>query len=251
MATPRFSTALVTGANRGLGLEFVRQLLDAGSRVVAVCRARSSADGLRDLQVRHGDKLEIAELEVGNLPALTAFRPPLAEGCGLDLLIHNAAMLGGPRANGIEMVAPEGFDEVFRVNVAAPLFLTKALLPCLAAGRAPVVTVLGSRTGLVSDVLEEPGRDLFYSTSKAAAHRLVTALASELAPRGVTVVGVNPGWVLTGMTSDGPSKPTLLPEESVAGVLEVLSRVQAADTGRFFHYNGSRARWEAVSPERV
>jgi NAD(P)-dependent dehydrogenase (short-subunit alcohol dehydrogenase family) len=186
----RGRTALVTGTSRGVGRAAALLLAQFGARVV--CHARSEADA-RDVAALidgipvWGDLSSSTQRE--SVAAAT-----LASTDSLDLLVHNAGVLF---AGGIEEVTAVRFEEAMAVNVAAPLFLTKALLPALRRATAARIVMVSSRRGLLSDRLEQDM--LIYRISKAAINALTVRLAIELAPDGIGVNAVDPGWVRTQM----------------------------------------------------
>lgn len=231
------STVLITGANRGLGLEFVRQYAAAGWRVVATCRNPGAADALAALPV------EVAALDVADLAGLPAAVARLGQG-PLDLVINNAGVFGGSYADQeLSHVTPAHWDEVLRVNTIAPLMLTTALLPRLpgpgpGAGAGARAVFLSSQLGSMAD--NTSGGLYLYRSSKAALNAVVKSLAIDLAPRGITVAALHPGWVRTDM--GGPQAPLDAPT-SVAGMRAVIDGLTPADSGRFLAYDGKEVPW--------
>ena len=226
---------LVTGANRGLGLEFVRQFLMRGDHVVATCRDVAAATGLRQLEAGSGGRLRLLPLE---LPVEASIRG-LADELGrldtrIDILINNAGVLQpGERFGDITL---DGLGAAFSINAAGPFLLTQALAPCLADG-ARVVN-LSSRLGSIasSDAFRTPT----YAVSKAALNMAGRLLAHALADRGIAVVAISPGWVRTAM---GGADAALAPEESVTAMLRVIDGIDLADSGGFLGTDGQPIPW--------
>lgn len=232
---------LVTGANRGLGLEFVRQLLARGERVVATCRQPGRASMLNALAGEYPGRLRVLPLDVGEPKShaeLVAEWPLLAgEGEApprIGLLVNNAGVLhSGERFGGL------GLDNLlhsFRTNAAGPLLLTQALAPLLADG-ARVVNI-SSRLGSVA-ATERFGTPS-YALSKAALNMATAQLKHALADRGIIVVAVSPGWVRTDMGGD---QAEVAPADSVAGLLRQVDRLGPEDSGRFLDWQGEPIPW--------
>lgn len=227
--------ALVTGANRGLGLEFVRQLLARGERVVAACRQPGRALELTRLAGAHPGHLAILPLTLPEPRSIAELaREVEALDLRIGLLVNNAGMLvSGERFGAIEGKA---LRDSFAANAEGPFLLAQALAPRLADG-AKVVNVstsLGSIGGTAS--LHSPS----YAISKAALNMATRQLAHALGGRGVTVFCAHPGWVKTDM---GGAGATLTPQASVSGLLKVLAAIKPADAGTYVDYRGKALPW--------
>lgn len=238
MATPRFATALVTGANRGLGLEFVRQLLAAGSHVVATCRQPGKATALNTLAGEHPGRLHVLPLDVADARsrAELARELPLAlgEDGRIDLLLLNAGVLhSGERFGHLDQAQ---LEHSVRTNALGPLLLTEALAPLLAGGVR--VVALSSRLGSMACTTRfgTPG----YAMSKAALNMAVMQLAHALTDHKAVVVAVSPGWARTDM---GGANADVDPADAVAGLLHEAGRLTDADNGRFFDWQGEPVAW--------
>ena len=230
--------ALVTGANRGLGLEFTRQLLAAGSHVVAACRHPGKATALNTLAGEHPGRLHVLPLDVAEpkTHAELVRELPLVLGDDgrLDLLLNNAGVLhSGERFGHLALAS---LDDSFRSNAAGPLLLTQALAPWLADG-AKVVN-LSSRLGSIGLTTRfgTPG----YNISKAALNMVTALLAQALAERGIAVVALSPGWVRTDM---GGEDAELEPAQAVAGLLRVADGLGPDDSGGFLDWQGETVPW--------
>jgi NAD(P)-dependent dehydrogenase (short-subunit alcohol dehydrogenase family) len=217
--------AVVTGANRGIGLALVRQLHGASAAVVAVCRQTSH--GLQALGVRVESGIDVADPQAGAELSQRLARDDL------ELLIHNAG-IGGFES--LETTTPEHALAQFQVNALAPLFLTRALLHRMQA-RAKVALV-SSRMGSIAD--NSSGGFYGYRMSKAALNAAGASLAHDLKPRGIAVVILHPGAVRTGMTN---GQGNIDPEVSARGLLKRIDELQLEATGRFLHENGTALPW--------
>ena len=228
---------LVTGANRGLGLEFVRQLLARGDHVIAACRHPGKAQALNVLAGEHPGRLKVLPLELGDPRSHAELAREVAlvnDGERLDLLINNAGVLRGGERFG--QVALADLDASFRTNAAGPFLLTQALAEQLADGGK--VANLSSEVGSIG--LRQEFRTPSYAIGKAAQNMATTLLAQALAARGITVVALHPGWVRTDM---GGPQAALTPQESVAALLTLLQKVGLEQSGSFLDWQGDPLPW--------
>lgn len=229
---------LVTGANRGLGLEFTRQLLAQGDRVVATCRQPGKATALNRLAGEHPGRLHVLPLEMAepksHVELVRELPLVLGKDGRLDLLLNNAGVLHSGERFG--NVGADNLDDSFRTNAAGPFLLTQALAPLLADG-ARVVN-LSSRLGSIA-ATERFGTPS-YNISKAALNMATALLAQALAERGIVVAAFSPGWVRTEM---GGSEADVAPEDAVAGVLRQTDALDTADSGRFLGTDGETIPW--------
>ncbi len=217
--------AVVTGANRGIGLELARQLKGRGASVVAVCR--KSSPELDALGVRVESGIDVTE---------PAARSKLAERLmhdDIDLLIQNAGVL---LADSLEDVDVDKVRAQIELNAIAPVFLTRALAPRLHSGAK--VALITSRMGSMGD--NGSGRYYGYRMSKAALNAAGVCLAHDLKPRGVAVVILHPGAVRTEMTG---GQGMIEAHESVSGLLQRIDELRLETTGRFLHQNGEVLPW--------
>ena len=217
--------AVVTGANRGIGLEFARQLKARGATVVAVCR-RSSPE-LDALGVRVESGFDVTE------PAAWSRLAERLAHDQIDLLIQNAGMLVG---DSLEDLALDKVRAQFELNAIAPLFLTRALAPRLHSGAK--VALITSRMGSIGD--NGSGGYYGYRMSKAALNAAGVSLAHDLGPRGIAVVMLHPGSVRTGMTG---GQGMIDADESVRALLQRIDELRLETTGRFLHHNGDVLPW--------
>ena len=228
---------LVTGANRGLGLAFVTQLLERGARVLACCRDPGQARVLEALAAAHGNNLAIHALDVADPAAIAALPEAAAKHLQrIDLLVNNAGVLVSGERFGDVMA--ESLAESFAVNATAPLLITQALAPLLALGNKPRVLCITSQLGSIAQA--NGFRTISYAMSKAALNMAVRRLATELGPRGIVVLAAHPGWVKTSM---GGKNATLAPVDSAHALLDLIVRASTEDGGKFLAYDGAELPW--------
>ena len=222
---------VVTGANRGLGREFARQLATGkNNHVIGTARRPEAASELQALGVT------IEQLDLADEGSLAAFARRL-DGVPIDVLIHNAAIgNAGPSLAGLSVGE---LAETYRVNAIGPIRLTQALLPSLRAGSAKQVIGVSSTAGSVSTNETRAGW-YAYRASKAALNQLFRTMALELGAHGFTCVVFSPGWVQTDM---GGPNASLTAKESVEGMIAVLNRLTSADNNRSFDYRGEPVPW--------
>jgi NAD(P)-dependent dehydrogenase (short-subunit alcohol dehydrogenase family) len=221
------TTWLVTGANRGIGLELCRQIAARGDDVIAACRTPS--DGLSAL----GPRVDVvAGVEI-TADAAEAALLRATEGKRVDVLVHNAGVLA---PDSLDFFEPAELRRQYEVNAIAPLRLTRALLPRLGAGSK--VVVISSRAGSIGD--NGSGGNYGYRMSKAALNMAAMSLTRDLAGRQVLVGVLHPGFIRTGMTGgSGNDDPPVAAE----GLLARIDELDASRSGRFFHANGEELPW--------
>ncbi|MEO7477911.1 MAG: SDR family oxidoreductase [Lysobacteraceae bacterium] len=228
---------LVTGANRGLGLEFTRQLLARGDRVIAACRQPKRATVLNELARTHSGQLHLRPVDMSDPSSVAALARETARLFdGLDLLINNAGMLVSGERFG--SVTADALKASLHVNAAGPFLLTQALAAALTKGNAPVVANLSSQLGSIAntDSFHTPS----YAISKAALNMATVLLARALKDDGVRVVALHPGWVKTDMGGTGA---TLAIPESVTWLLMTIYGLKPSDSGCFIDYRGQPLPW--------
>lgn len=223
---------LVTGGNRGLGLELVRQYLEAGWSVTATCRRPHEADALNTLGAR------VEQLDMHETSSFSRFADRLS-GAPIDLLVNNAGVYGarGPAQVLSTLDVPSWLDTIL-VNAIAPIKLTEALLPNLQKAAAPKAIFIS--TDMASFSVDTGGGEYIYRSSKAALNSAVRLLAMDLVPKGITVAALHPGWVHTDM--GGPSAP-LSPQTSVEGMRAVIDRLASPSGPSFVSYDGRPIGW--------
>ena len=229
--------ALVTGANRGLGLEFVRQLLARGERVLAACRQPGKAPALNTLAGDHPGRLQVLPLDVANETSRNAFARELAlvlDDARIDLLVNNAGVLHSGERWGQMHAAV--IEDSLRTNAVGPFLLTQALAPRLADGGR--VAFLSSIMGSIGTRREF--RAPSYCTSKAALDMLAVQAAHALAPRGIAVAVLHPGWAQTDMGGAGADVST---QDSVAGLLRQIDDADASKPLQLRDWRGEAIAW--------
>jgi NAD(P)-dependent dehydrogenase (short-subunit alcohol dehydrogenase family) len=220
-------TLLITGANRGIGLEFARQYTADGWDVIACVRDAAGAGDLQSLGVR------IEQADMRDVDAVVAFARTV--NAPLDLLIANAGTWSPETID-----TPEdgrAWAEMLTVNAIAPVLLARALLPQLAAAGGKLIAIT-SRMGSIAD--NSSGGHISYRASKAALNMAWHSLAIEWGSRGIVAAVLNPGWVKTRM--GGPNAPTP-PEQSVAAMRRVIDRLTPEQSGGFFNHDGEPIPW--------
>lgn len=230
------SSTLITGANRGLGLEFARQYLNDGGQVYATCRDPEAASELRHLADASGDRLEILALDVTDLATIKAAAAEL-DRQAIDLLINNAGV-GGARGQTIGNIDYDAWAKVLDVNTMGPLRVSEAFVDHLARSERKLIVTLTSGMGSIAD--NTSGGAMAYRSSKAAVNMVMRSLAIDLAPRGISCVVVNPGWVQTAM---GGPHATTTPAESVARLRRLIDNLGPTDSGKFFNHDGREYAW--------
>jgi NAD(P)-dependent dehydrogenase (short-subunit alcohol dehydrogenase family) len=220
------TTALVTGANRGIGLELVKQLKARGDTVIAACRSSSAELDALGVRVEKG-------VDVASADAAKSLAHRL-EGVKLDVLIHNAGIL--LPIGTIEALDEDAIRKQFEVNALGPLRLTSALLPNLAKGSK--IGIVTSRMGSIAD--NTSGGSYGYRMSKVALNMAAVSMAHDLRGRGISVIVLHPGYVKTDMTRGGG---TVAPADAAKGLLARIDALTPETSGTFAHANGETLPW--------
>ncbi len=233
---------LVTGANRGIGLEFVKQYLNKQYCVLANCRQPDLADELKALKKSYPDRLFVIQLDVADPDSISRCRKIAGEIIKkLDVLVNNAGCFAAGE-EGLETVDPGKVLHVFRTNALGPLLMCQAFSDLLANAAYGKVISLTSGAGVLSTKEPEPGKQFSYGATKAALHKFIRQAAADLKELGVICVGMAPGYVLTDMTRNG-GNPPLEPPESVFGMIETTDKLTLSDAGLFFAHSGKICDW--------
>jgi NAD(P)-dependent dehydrogenase (short-subunit alcohol dehydrogenase family) len=226
-ATP--PTVLITGANRGIGLEAARQFAAKGYKVIGTARDPADAKDLSAV----ADRVE--PLDVTDAASVAALANRL-QGVPIDILVNNAGVFDRKDVT-IDKVDFAMMEQTLAVNTMGPLRVTQALLPNLRAGKRRTIVSISSQLGSIE---KSDGRWYAYRASKAALNQINKTLSVELAPEGFTCVVLHPGWVRTDLGGEGA---TYSPQESVAGLIAVIDRLGPADNGRFYDFKGAPVPW--------
>jgi NAD(P)-dependent dehydrogenase (short-subunit alcohol dehydrogenase family) len=220
-------TALVTGANRGIGLELTLQLLDSGYNVHATYR--SSKGGLEEIQ---NSALNIHQMDVRNKEEISAVIKSITS---LDLLINNAGIADG-HWQSISEIDMEHALEVLNVNAVSPVLVTQQVLPILS--NQSTIVMISSLMGSISDC--RSGRSYAYRASKTALNMFSMAMKNELDEMGSSLLIIHPGWVETDM--GGPNAP-LSTDESVRGIMQRITEQDMSMSGRYVQFDGTPIEW--------
>ncbi len=228
-------TVLITGSNRGLGLDLVRQYAALGWRVHACCRDPGAATALGALAAAHPGQVAVHALDVADFAAVDRLAATL-HGEALDVLFNNAGVFGD--RCGFGEVDYDVWARTLRTNTMAPLKLAEAFVGHVARSAQRKIANVTSLMGSIAD--NGSGGHYVYRSSKAALNMVNRSLAHDLRDRGVTCLVLHPGWVKTDM--GGPGAPLEIPE-SVAGMIRVVERATLADSGKFYDWEGEELPW--------
>ncbi len=259
LKTPPSRTVLITGSNRGIGLEFARQFAQADWRVIASCRSPEKADALQALATKY-PRLTIEALDLTDATELAELDKRYAD-TPIDVLINNAAYLGDMAAQRFGQLDYDVFANALAVNVMGTLRVSETFMDQVQRSQQRKIIVLGSAAG--SNGLLGPGEALYaYRASKAALHFAAHEMAMDLADREITVGLINPGLVDTkGVLDLKPGDPVpevfkplmpliksgqlplIRPAESVAGMMELIQNLSAEQAGKFLNYDGTQLPW--------
>lgn len=238
------NTVLISGANRGIGFEFVRQYTDRGWRVIAGARDPERAGDLRALAADHDD-IDIEQLDVSSVASIDALAARL-DGQIIDVLINNAGIFGEFETQAFGVIDFDQFDSFMRTNALGPLKMCEAFVQHVKAspaGKMVSITSQAGSFGLDSGGL--PGM-YFYKSSKAAQNMIMRNVANDMKTHGVAVCILSPGMVNTAGDDLPPERrfPGLIePPESIAGMIDVIDRLTMEATGSFIRYSGEPQPW--------
>jgi NAD(P)-dependent dehydrogenase (short-subunit alcohol dehydrogenase family) len=218
------ATVLITGCNRGIGLQLCMQYSERGDDVIAV--VRSSNPELDALPVR-----VITGIDVGDGASMSVLKDAIGEQ-SIDILLNNAGIL---RGDSLESLDYDGMEEQFRINTLGPLRVTEALLPNLGSGSK--LAIVSSRVGSIED--NTSGGYYGYRMSKAAVNMAGMSLSKDLQTRGIAVALMHPGMVATEMTG----RQGIAPAQAAAGLIARMDELEQASSGTFWHAEGERLPW--------
>jgi NAD(P)-dependent dehydrogenase (short-subunit alcohol dehydrogenase family) len=230
-------TVLITGANRGIGLEFCRQYAADGWRVLACSRHPEKSDALNKLAAQYPGVIKTHVLDVADHAQIESLGQALANEA-IDLLINNAGIYPDSDNRGFGHIDYQEWMRAFRTNTMAPLKMAETFAAQIARSKQKTIVTITSKMGSIAD--NGGGSYYLYRSSKAAVNMVVKSLAIDLKPAGVTAVVFHPGWVKTDM---GGPNAMISAEQSVSGMRQVISRLTLADTGKFFGYDGQVIPW--------
>ncbi len=226
---------LITGTNRGIGLEFVKHYLKNNEKIIATCRNKHSAKDLLELE-NTTSNLSLVELDVSNPNSINEFTSKIA-GLPIDTFINNAGVFGPRNIEFGNFNAKEWLD-VFKVNTIAPLLITQKILKNLRLGKDKKLAFISSKVGSIED--NTGGGMYIYRTSKTALNQVIKSLSIDLKDENFIAVALHPGWVQTDM---GGPNALIDTKTSVKGMIEVIDNLTPKNTGKFYNYDGSSIPW--------
>lgn len=229
-------TILVTGANRGIGLEFVKQYSDDGWAVIATCRSPANATELNQLANKPNNKITIFKFNANNISDVSDLKTAIGN-IPIDILINNAGVYGNGAANFGEL-APDLWSETFLVNTIAPIKIMEALVDNVTSSQHKKMAVLSSKMGSIAD--NTSGGSYAYRSSKAALNATIKSAAIDLAPKGIAVIALHPGWLKTDMGGENAIHDV---DNNVSKLREVIQQITASDSGKFLNYDGDELPW--------
>jgi NAD(P)-dependent dehydrogenase (short-subunit alcohol dehydrogenase family) len=225
-------TVLITGANRGLGLEFVKQYAIDNYEVIACSRKINKKDDLHKLQVKFKN-ISIYKLDIANFSSIDQFAKSLA--IPVDILINNAGIYPD---SSIDHINYDSWLEAFKINTLAAFKMTKAFLPHLTKGHLKKVVSLTSKMGSIDD--NSGGGEYLYRSSKTALNMVMKSLSIDLKSYDLAVITLHPGWVRTDMGGPNGLIDTV---ESVNGMKRQIDKLSIKTTGLFIAYDGKKIPW--------
>jgi len=224
-------TILITGANRGIGLELARQYAAAGWDVIGCCRKPKEADALKALK----GNVDVKALDVSKPASIEKLAAAL-KGRAIDVLLNNAGILG--RRVGFGKAESKEFLSVMQINVLGPLLMAESFWPLVKKSKQKKIVAITSGMGSIASGAN--GGSYAYRSSKAALNMIMRNLGNDLSAKGIATAAISPGWVKTDM--GGKSAP-LAVGDSAAGIIKVIASLDALKSGGFFNYNGDVIPW--------
>jgi len=226
---------LITGANRGIGLEMTRHYAGDGDRVFACCRAPGKADALNELAKSSGGRITLHAMDVSDTNSIAAAAKDVGD-TPIDILINNAGIIGGKNQS-LENMDFQGWIDAFTVMTVGPFRVVQAFLENLLASKSPKIMTVTSQLGASTWPL---GGSYAYGSAKAGVNRVMRSLAIDLEDKNVIVAMIHPGWVKTDM---GGQNADITPVESASGIRKVIGSLTQAQSGSFFKWNGEIHPW--------
>jgi len=230
-------TTLITGASRGIGIEFARQYAADGWRILACCRHPEKAEALNELAAQYPGLIQIHQLDVADFAQIDRLEKTLA-GETIDVLINNAGIYPECDSRGFGNTDYEEWARAFRVNTMAPLKMAEAFVIQVARSERKIVASITSMMGSIDD--NTSGGSYLYRSSKAALNMVTKSLSLDLRHDGITAVVFHPGWVQTEM---GGPNALITTEQSVSGMRKVIGSLTQSSSGKFFNYDGKEIAW--------
>jgi NAD(P)-dependent dehydrogenase (short-subunit alcohol dehydrogenase family) len=228
------SNVLITGANRGIGLELTKQYAASGDRVLAFCRSPQSAKALHELANGSAGRVSVHQMDVGDESSIEAAAASIGDQ-PIDILINNAGIKGGEKQS-LKEIDTADWLEAFKVMTIGPFRVVQAFLKNLERVNNPKIVTITSQLGAMAWPM---GGSYAYASAKAAVNRVMRALANDLKDRAIVAL-IHPGWVKTDM---GGRNADITPEESAAGIRSVIASLSKADSGQFYKWTGDIHAW--------
>jgi NAD(P)-dependent dehydrogenase (short-subunit alcohol dehydrogenase family) len=233
-------TVLVTGANRGIGLEFVKQYAAKGYKVIATARKPDDAKALQDMAQADKD-IVIEKLDVSDLSAIDALAAKY-KGQPIDILINNAGITGDSEKQRFGSIVYDDFDDIMNTNVRGPLKMTEAFVDNLAASKQKKVIVVTSSEGSIAGATSN--RQPFYRSSKAAVNMVFKNISYPLKEKGIAVALINPGPVDTDMMAKARGRmPLRTTELAVRELSAITDKLTLEQTATYFSFDGTVLPW--------
>ena len=233
---------LVTGANRGLGLEFTKQILQAGHNVYATCRNTNDIDNLNEYSGKYKDSLIILKLDINDHDSILKLNKKLRN-VSIDVMINNAGIIGplpyfeNTFKQHYGTIDYDVWADVFKTNLFGPVKMAETFLDQIEKGQDKKMVFISSVVGSIAD---DHQKAFAYATSKTALNKSVALMADILKEKEVKVLAMCPGYVKTRMNGGGAN---LEPEESIKGMLKQIEKLDLESSGRFVRYNGESINW--------
>jgi NAD(P)-dependent dehydrogenase (short-subunit alcohol dehydrogenase family) len=224
---------LITGANRGLGLEFTKQYAADGWNVLACCREPQQASALQSI-ANANKNVQIFDLDVSDFAQIDALALQLKDE-KIDVLINNAGVYPSSSFGNVDYKA---WEAGFRVNSMAPLKMAEAFVQHISRSQLKKIATLTSKMGSIDD--NTSGESYSYRASKCAVNMVMKSLSIDLKPYGISVVTLHPGWVQTDM---GGRNALISAHTSVTGLRNVIEKLSLSNTGEFIAYDGKQIAW--------
>ncbi len=227
---------MITGASRGVGLEFVRQYDADGWRVFACCRTPGQADELAGIASLSDGRVTVHQLDVDQSASVSALKVELGDQ-PFDVLLNNAGIMGQRNAARGD-IDYDAWQTCMNTNVFGPMRVAEAFADNVAASQQKKLITISSRMGSIGET--GAANSIVYRSSKAAVNMVMKILANDLGPQGVIATSFHPGWVRTDMGGQGAD---ISAAESAGGIRQVIAGLQAADNGGFRNYDGAVIEW--------
>lgn len=229
-------TVLITGANRGIGLEFARQYAEDGWRVLA-CTRNPDSVALKQLALQFQGHVQVHALDVADHAQIEKLSHDLSAE-RIDVLINNAGVYPASRGDSFHQIDYAAWAYAFEVNTMAPLKMADAFYHQIARSDTKKIVTITSKMASISD--NTSGGSYVYRSSKSAVNSVIKSLSIDLESKGVIVALLHPGWVRTEM---GGPNALISAEKSVTGMRQVIADLIHTDSGKFFAYDGQIISW--------